>query len=128
MELKHNMIGWIEIPVIEMDRAVKFYENVFEVQLSKVQMGDIEMAMFPHIENSIGASGTLVKHEHYKPSLDGVVIYFTAISGDINIELSRVEAAGGKVIMPRTLITEEIGYWALFIDSEGNKVALHSRK
>jgi predicted enzyme related to lactoylglutathione lyase len=92
-------------------------------------MGPEDMAWFPWVEKGMGASGSLVHHpEYYKPSADGVIIYFTAFSGDLSIEISRVEAAGGKVLQEKKLITEEIGYMGLFIDSEGNRIALHSRK
>ncbi|MDP4207029.1 MAG: VOC family protein, partial [Bacteroidota bacterium] len=63
----------------------------------------------------------------YKPSSDGTVIYFTAFSGDLNNELSRVEKAGGKILEGKKLIKEEIGYMAIILDTEGNKIALHSR-
>ncbi len=59
---------------------------------------------------------------------DGTLVYFTASSGDLSIELSRVEGAGGKVLQEKTLITEEIGYMGLFLDTEGNRIAIHSRK
>jgi predicted enzyme related to lactoylglutathione lyase len=127
MELKHNMIGWFEIPVENMDRAIKFYENVFEIKLQREKMGPLDMAWFPWVENSIGAGGSLVYDpENYKPSSDGVLIYFTTATGDIDEDLKRVEANGGQAILPKTLISEEIGYMGIFIDSEGNKLALHA--
>jgi uncharacterized protein len=127
MEIKHNMIGWIEIPVSDISRATKFYENLFDIKLISNTMGELNMAIFPFIENSIGSACSLVYHkDYYKPSQDGVLIYFTAISGDIDIELSRVEPNGGKVIMAKTLISKEIGYMAILIDTEGNRVALHT--
>lgn len=124
----HNMIGWVEIAVTDMERAIKFYETVFDVKLERHQMGPLDMAWFPSIENSIGASGSLVKHdEWYKPTLDGPLIYFTAFSGDVNNELAKVEKAGGKIWVPKKQISPEIGYMAVFGDSEGNRIALHSR-
>ncbi len=73
-------------------------------------------------------TGTIVHHpEYYKPSTDGVLVYLTAHSGDLTNELSRVEAAGGKVLQPKTKISDEYGFMALIIDSEGNRIALHSR-
>jgi len=69
----------------------------------------------------------LVQHEMYKPSADGAVIYLNG-NPDLALPLSKVEGAGGKIVMPKTLITEEIGYMAFFIDTEGNKVAMHSNK
>jgi uncharacterized protein len=128
VQQKNNAVGWFELPVADMERAIKFYETVFGIKLERNQMGPLDMAWFPWVDDGMGASGSLVYHqEMYKPSVDGVVIYFTAHSGDLANELSRVEPAGGKVIQPKTLITEDIGYMALLIDSEGNRVALHSQ-
>jgi uncharacterized protein len=128
MEINHNVVGWFEIPVADMERAIKFYETVFDFGLSRNQMGPLDMAWFPYVENGTGSGGTLVCHpEFYKPSPDGALIYFTAFSGDLNIELSRVVKAGGKILSPRKLIAEGFGYMALFLDTEGNRVALHSR-
>jgi predicted enzyme related to lactoylglutathione lyase len=62
------------------------------------------------------------------PSMEGVLLYFTAASGDLSVELARVQGAGGKVLLPKTLISEEIGYMAVLVDSEGNRMAIHSRK
>ncbi len=127
-KIPHNPIGWIEIPVIDMERAIKFYETVFEFKLERHQMGPLDMAWFPSIPNSIGASGSLVKHEQwYKPTLDGPLVYFTAFSGDVNNELGKVEAAGGKVWIPKKQISPDVGYMAVFEDTEGNRIALHAR-
>jgi len=129
MEINHNVAGWFEIPVSNMERAVKFYETVLDVKLSRNQMGPLDMAWFPFIENAIGSGGSLVRHPgYYKPSDVGVLIYLTAFSGDLNNELSRVEKAGGKILEPRKLIAEGYGYMALFLDTEGNRLALHSRE
>jgi hypothetical protein len=65
---------------------------------------------------------------NYKPSTNGVLVYITPPSGDLAIELSRVKEAGGQVIMDKTLISDDIGYMGLFIDSEGNRMAIHSRQ
>ncbi len=127
--MQNNAIGWVEVPVTDMDRAIRFYQTVFDFKIERQQLGPLDMGWFPWVEDGLGASGSLVYHkEMYKPSNDGVLIYFTAHSGDLQNELDRVEGAGGQVLQPKTLITEEIGYMAVFIDSEGNRVALHSRK
>lgn len=124
-----NSVGWFEIPVTNMERAMKFYETVLEIKLEKHEMGPLDMAWFPTVENGMGSAGSLVCHkDFYKPSADGVLIYFTAFSGDVNIELGRVEAAGGKIVVPRKHISEEYGYMAVILDTEGNRIALHSRK
>jgi len=128
MEPHHNVIGWVEVPVIDMDRAIRFYEEVFQFKLSRNQMGPLDMAWFPWVENSVGAPGSLVCHpDHYKPSNDGVLVYFTAFSGDLENELSRVESAGGKVLQGKTFIAEGYGYMAVILDTEGNRIALHCR-
>lgn len=124
-----NPVGWFEIPVLEMARAVKFYESVLDVKLELHRMGELDMAWFPMGEGR-GASGSLVQHkEWYTPARntkEGVLIYFTSPSGDLNNELSRIEKAGGRVVVPRESIGEH-GFIAVFLDTEGNRVAIHSR-
>jgi len=123
------MVGWFEIPVNDIDRAIAFYEKVFDIQMEKLEFGGEMMAFFPWVENSIGASGSLNYHpQYYKPSSEGVLIYFTSPSGEINQDLLKVEEAGGKVVIPKKLISEEHGYMAVFNDTEGNRIALHARK
>ncbi len=79
--------------------------------------------------DSKGAGGSLIHNpEHYKPSEQGALVYFTSRTGDINDELSRVESAGGEILRAKTQISEDHGYMALFKDTEGNRVALHSLK
>jgi predicted enzyme related to lactoylglutathione lyase len=127
--MKSNMIGWFEIPVTEMDRAVQFYNAVFQIKITVHDLDNLVMGWFPSPENSEakGASGSLVLNkEHYKPSKEGALLYFTSQSGDINDELSRIEKAGGKIIQAKTQISENHGYMAIFIDTEGNRLALHS--
>ncbi len=126
--MKANMVGWFEIPVVNMQRAKIFYEKVFDI---KVQVQDFEgtmMGWFPFSEDSEakGAPGSLVQNEkYYKPSSNGTLVYFS--SPEITYELSKVEEAGGVILQEKTLIKEDIGYMALFLDSEGNRIALHSK-
>ena len=127
-ELSRNVVGWFEIPVSDMQRAVKFYQDVLGYEISYYKFGEIEMGWFPWGDLP-GTPGSLVKHEqYYKPSTDGTLVYFTSPSRDLNNELSKVEAAGGKVLSEKKLVSEEYGYIGLFLDTEGNRVALHSRK
>ncbi|QIA08670.1 VOC family protein [Draconibacterium halophilum] len=126
--MQSNAVGWFEVPVTDMNRPMKFYETVLDVKLDRNQMGPLDMAWFPMTDESYGSTGSLVCHpKFYKPSTEGIIIYFTAQSGDLNNELSRIEDAGGKVLQPKTRISDEYGFMALIIDSEGNRVALHSR-
>lgn len=129
MSQRNNVVGWFEIPTTDLQRAITFYESVFGFKMEHHPLGDLEMAWFPSDEEAVGAAGTLIYHkEWYKPSSDGVLVYFTSPSGDLANELAKVEHVGGKVLQEKTLIAEEIGYMGLFLDSEGNRIALHSRQ
>ena len=124
--MKNNAVAWFEIPVASMDRAVKFYETVFGVKLYVDQFGPVLMGWFPHDPKKPGSSGSLVYNEDfYKPSTDGTLVYFSSL--DVAIEVGKIKDAGGKVIQGKTLISVDVGYMALFIDTEGNRVALHSK-
>lgn len=128
MKITHNVVGWFEIPVADMDRAVRFYETVLGIELDRHKMGTAEMAWFPFLEKEVGSPGALIHEpEFYTPSAQGTLVYFTAFSGDLTNELGRVEGAGGKVEMQKRQISPEYGYMAIFLDTEGNRVALHSR-
>ena len=129
MDIKNNAVGWFEIPVTNMERAIKFYESVLGLNLQREKMDSIDMAWFPWLQDGTGAAGSLVyAPDFYKPSLDGTLVYLTAHSGNLENELSRVEKAGGKILQKKTLINEEYGYYALVTDTEGNRIALHSRQ
>ncbi|MBR9998203.1 MAG: VOC family protein [Cyclobacteriaceae bacterium] len=127
--MKNNILGWFEIPVSDMDRAIKFYESVLEIKFQRYKMDALDMALFPWKENTPGAPGSLVFHkDFYAPSEDrGVLIYLTSPSGDLNKDLAAIEKAGGKVVVPSKLISEDNGYMAAFLDTEGNRIALHSK-
>lgn len=120
-----NIINWFEVSVSDMARAKKFYEAVFSIKLEQMDMMGMKMAMFP-MENMNGkVSGALVEGQMHKPSADGAKLYFNG-NPDLGVALGKVEAAGGKIMMPKTKIGDDIGYMAFFMDSEGNAVALHS--
>ncbi len=89
--MKTVAVGWFEIPVVDIERAITFYNEVFEVEISKQDFGSTEMGWFPFDGNAKGAPGTLIKSEgNYKPSTDGVLVYFSSI--DVNNELARIES------------------------------------
>lgn len=124
--MKHA-ISWFEIPAIDIDRAQKFYETIFEVKMQALDLGSTKMRMFPLDDPMEGVGGTLIDSGGFhKPSLtDGPLIYLNG-NPDVNIVLNKVVAAGGKIIQPKTEISPEYGYMAIFQDTEGNRVALHS--
>lgn len=123
-----NAVVWFEIPAVDYERAIRFYETVLGVSLKQEQMpGHPRMAMFPYDCEGGGVGGCIMDAApHHQPSTGGITVYLHA-GDDLSEPLSRVEAAGGKVTCPKTLICEEIGYFAQFIDSEGNRMALHSQ-
>ncbi|SEQ51546.1 hypothetical protein SAMN05421824_1860 [Hyunsoonleella jejuensis] len=123
--MKRNMVGWFEIPVADMERAKAFYESVFQVKIDVQNFGGILMGWFPFAEGKEGAAGTLIKQESYIPSQEGTLVYF--MCDDVKNELDRVEAAGGQIYQPKTQISLEHGFMGVFIDTEGNRVALHSQ-
>ena len=126
-ERKYNPVGWFEIYVEDMDRAQKFYEEVFQTEL--VNLADptdlsMKMMAFPFsMEDLPGASGTLVWQEGMPSGGNSTVIYFTSL--DCSVEEGRVEAAGGKVVQPKMSIGEH-GFMSLIEDTEGNTVGIHS--
>ena len=127
MEIIRNMVTWFEIPVENMERAISFYETVFNVKLTRYTSGPAQIAAFPLIEKVPGSPGSLVLSPNFgSPSSNSTLMYFNAGSGDLQNELSRVEAAGGKILQEKTLITKENGYMAVMLDSEGNRIGLHS--
>ena len=119
-----NAINWFEIPAQDFDRAKDFYSNVLAGELHVEEMMGTKMAFLP-TEGDGAVGGAVCAGEMYKPSSDGAVVYLNG-GDDLSTPLSRVEEAGGKVLMPKTKISDEIGYMALFSDSEGNKLAFHS--
>lgn len=120
-----NAIKWFEIPAADLDRATTFYETIFQCKLIPMEIGDeLRMRMFPTEPGTIG--GAICYHsQFYKPSAEGTVVYLNG-DPDLQLVLDKIEAAGGKVLMPKTPISDEFGFMALFLDSEGNRVALHS--
>ena len=124
---KVNAVNWFEIPVKDMNRAKKFYGAVLDVELMDMPSPDqkSEMAAFPWAQDAPFSAGALFKSEGYEPSATGTTVYFHC--DDLNNELSRVEENGGKVVFPKMPIGEH-GFISHVIDTEGNRIALHSAK
>lgn len=127
MTPKENAVNWFEISVKDFKQAIRFYETIFGIKLETSDMMGMQMASFPYENMNGKVSGALVQSSNHKPSTEGAVIYLNG-NPDLSTALGKVEAAGGKVAMPKTAISPEIGFMAFFIDTEGNRVGLHSNK
>ena len=119
------MISWFEIPVSDFERAKKFYETIFDVEMTTTEIQGYKMGFFPAFEGHV--SGAICYGEGYIPSGAGSLLYLNA-NPDLNLVLDKATLHGGKVIVPKTLISEEAGYYAFLVDTEGNRIALHSNR
>lgn len=119
-----NPICWFELPVVELERATRFYETVLGISLRRESCGGHPMAIFPYADPQ--PSGALVQMPQLAPRDNGTLVYLNG-GEDLNLALGRVAAAGGEVVMEKTDIGKDIGHFALFIDSEGNRVGLYSK-
>ena len=118
-----NLINWFEIPATDCSRAVSFYKAVLGLEIEETEMFGTKMGFFPTDGKNV--SGAIVQGEDYKPSADGVVAYLNG-GNDLQNVLDKVEINNGKIIVPKTQISPEMGYFGMFIDTEGNKMAVHS--
>jgi len=125
--VQKNVISWFEIGTTDLDRATKFYETIFDVSLTPMDMENIKMRMFPVTDMMEGIGGALVDSGGFhKPSVsDGPLIYLNG-NPDLQTVLNRVIGAGGSIMVPKTEITPEYGYMAVIVDTEGNRIGLHS--
>jgi predicted enzyme related to lactoylglutathione lyase len=125
-----NVINWFEIYTSDFNRAKKFYNEVFEYELTDIPMNNdrhsqMYYATFLNRENEFDINGALVKIDEAKPGIGGTLVYFA--TEEITAELSRVEAAGGKIIRPKLNIGD-FGFIALIEDTEGNMIGLRSER
>ena len=118
----NNPVQWLEIATTDLERAKDFYGEVFDLEFHYIEMPGSAMYMFGS-PDGVGSSGCLVKAEGSNPSADGTLIYFSC--DDVTVTAEKVEAAGGQVIIPKTDIGE-FGFFGQFIDTEGNRIGLHS--
>lgn len=122
-----NALNWFEIPVSDFERGKKFYETIFDYQMPENMMGNVRMGFFLYDFQNAKVGGAICKSDMHKPSPEGSLVYLNC-QPDLQLVLNKVEAAGGTIIQQKTKISEEqnLGMWALIVDSEGNRVALHS--
>ncbi|NNV55112.1 VOC family protein [Limnovirga soli] len=122
-----NALNWFEISVLDINRAKDFYEKVFNIEMPLQEMMGRKMAYFPSENMNGKVSGALVESSMHQPSASGAKIYLNG-NPDLSAALGNIAAAGGQVLMPKTKISDDIGFMAFFLDTEGNAVALHSNK
>ncbi|MEK6153376.1 VOC family protein [Flavobacteriaceae bacterium 3-367] len=119
----NSFISLFEIPATDISRAVNFYQAILDISIEKMEMPGMEMGIFPYEGQMV--TGVILKGEGYKPSANGVSIYLNA-GDDLQMVLDKVEKNGGKIIVPKTAHADENGFFALFLDTEGNKLGLNS--
>ncbi len=122
--LANNPVGYFEIPVDDLERAVDFYSAVFDINFVFQTVDNIEMAFFPFDSSKSGITGALAKGEIYKPTIKGALLYFSVESID-NV-LQKVRDRNGDILYPKTSVGE-YGFVAEFMDSEGNRIGLNEK-
>ncbi len=120
-----SYVAIFEIPATDLSRAVNFYQEILDIDIEKMAFSGMEMGLFPYEEQLV--TGVIIKSEGYQPSANGTTIYLNG-GDNLQIILDKVERQGGKIIVPKTPHADESGFFAIFLDSEGNKMGLHSPK
>lgn len=122
-----NAISWFEIPATDIDRAQKFYETIFQIKMQHLDFPGVKMRMFPIDDPMKGIGGTIIDTGGFhKPSAtDGPLIYLNG-NPDLQIILDRVVEAGGQIMVPKKVISDDYGDMGVFMDTEGNRIALHN--
>ncbi|MGZ3834075.1 MAG: VOC family protein [Mucilaginibacter sp.] len=121
-----NAISWFEIPATDLNRAQKFYETIFDIEMATIDMPQLQMRVFP-IEDQMNIGGAICQSGNfYKPSAENGPLLYLNGNPDLKKVLNKVEAAGGTIVIPKTQISTDYGYMAVFLDTEGNRIALHS--
>jgi uncharacterized protein len=124
MEMTTHALSWFEIPVSDFERARTFYSRIFDFDMPVATMGRRRMGFLLH-DRGRGIGGAIVKGEGHEPARDGVLVYLCA-GQNLDTVLARVVPAGGTIVQDKTEVAPDLGFYALFIDSEGNRLALHS--
>ncbi len=118
-----SYISMFEIPATDISRAINFYEALLDINIEKMDVDGMQMGILPYEGQMV--TGVIIQADGYKPSADGVTLYLNA-GENLQVVLDRVEKNGGQTIVPKTAHADDSGYFALFIDSEGNRMALNS--
>lgn len=125
--MDRNALSWFEIPTADFARAKKFYEAIYQFEMPVMDMGEMRMGILLHDREAGGVGGAIVHGRWAKPSQAGTIVYLNA-GEDLSGVLGRVEKAGGKLMVPKTAIEPDMGFFAIFQDTEGNSVGLFSLK
>jgi uncharacterized protein len=120
-----HAISWFEIPVTNFARAQAFYSAVLGCTIEPMVMGPTTMGFLSSDPEAVG--GAIVHSDDSKPSTQGTIVYLNG-GDDLAPMLARVQPAGGSIAVPKTDIGNDFGHFAHFIDTEGNKVGLHSMR
>ena len=120
-----NAVSWIEIPVLDFERAKAFYSAIYDYEMQEMEMGHTKMGFFQCDQENDGVGGAIVWGEDNAPSKNGPRVYLNG-GKDLKIILDRVASAGGKVVAEKVEISPDFGYYATFEDTEGNYISLHS--
>ncbi|MEQ9230128.1 MAG: VOC family protein [Cyclobacteriaceae bacterium] len=119
----NTFVSIFEIPATDISRAVTFYETILDIDIEQMEFPGMEMGVFPYENQAV--IGVIMKGEGYTPTKDGVTIYLNG-GDNLQVILDKVEKSGGQILVPKAPHADESGFFALFIDSEGNKLGLHS--
>jgi uncharacterized protein len=122
-ESMKNLISIVEIPTADFSRAVSFYQSILNIDIEEIEMSGIKMGSFPN--SGEGVFVQLINSSEYRPSGDGTVIYLNG-GDDLQKIADKIQANGGKIVVPKSEIGPEMGFYAIFTDTEGNKLGLHS--
>ncbi len=118
-----SYLAIFEIPAVEISRAISFYESILDLKIEKIDMPGMKMGLLPYEDQMV--VGVIVEGDGYEPSAGGVTVYLNA-GDDLQLVLDKVEKNGGKILVSKSPHADESGYFAIFLDSEGNRIGLHS--
>lgn len=119
----NSYISIFEIPATDITRAINFYQGILDLKIEKLEFPGMQMGLLPY-ENQM-VTGVIMKGEGYEPSASGTTLYLNG-GDNLQVILDKVESNGGQILVPKTPHADEVGFFALFIDSEGNRMGLHS--
>jgi hypothetical protein len=118
-----SYISIFEIPATDITRAIEFYQNVLGIKIEKMEFEGVQMGILPYEEQMV--TGVIIKGEGHEPSISGVTVYLNG-GDNLQLVLDKIEKNGGKIIVPKRPHADEVGFFAIFLDSEGNRIGLHS--